>query len=441
MADKSKGKGKETGTSNKRSKLPIIGGKNKNRGIKITDRQPSVKGKEKEVANRSKGKGKEKMFVVSVEKGYDADDDVDCGDFDNDNEAGLEVEDEDFELDLWDDLLSGDEDLLDTAVATTDEEKGPKPKSVEFDMVDMSNPVLENGMKFADVYQFKETVREYNLKKGKDLSFVKNGKDKLQGLVLKKRCRQLIGLDGCFLKGLYRGHLLSVVARDANDNMYPICVAVVESKCKASWSWFLSTLLKNIGEVTCEWTFISDRQKGLTESFKEVCPKIDHRACVRHISANFKDSGHRGKALKDKLWAAASAYIVFEFDAHMAKLKKLSPQAYDYLSKIPDMPILTMLDTIRRKLMRRFQVNRASIAKMSGKLCPKIQVKVDKAGVNASEYLLLYSGEGIVANACGGSGSAGGVSGSAVGRGNGATRTGSAVRGNGPSKFKWRWCK
>ncbi|GMY08613.1 hypothetical protein FCV25MIE_03852 [Fagus crenata] len=53
-----------------------------------------------------------------------------------------------------------------------------------------------------------------------------------------------------------------------------------------------------------------------------------------------------------------------------------------------------MLDTIRRKLMRRFQVNRTSIAKMSGKLCPKIQVKVDKAEVKASECLLMYSGEG-----------------------------------------------
>ncbi|GMY34089.1 hypothetical protein FCV25MIE_29331 [Fagus crenata] len=112
----------------------------------------------------------------------------------------------------------------------------------------------------------------------------------------------------------------------------------------------------------------------------------------------------------------------------MAELKKLSPPAYDYLSKISivtwsrskfsinpksdlivnnllecfnsyildarDKPILTMLDTIRRKLMRRFQVNRASIAKMSGKLCPKIQVKVDKAGVKASECLFLYSEEG-----------------------------------------------
>ncbi|GMY31963.1 hypothetical protein FCV25MIE_27205 [Fagus crenata] len=44
--------------------------------------------------------------------------------------------------------------------------------------------------------------------------------------------------------------------------------------------------------------------------------------------------------------------------------------------------------------MRRFQVNRASIAKMSEKLCPKIQVKEDKAGVKASECLLMYSREG-----------------------------------------------
>ena len=119
VVDKSKrkGKGKKSETSNKRNKLPIIGGKNKNKGIKITKRQPPVKGKEKKVVDRSKGKGKEKIFEVSVEKEYDADDDVDCADFDNDNEARLEVEDEGSELDLWDGLLSSDEDLLDVAVA------------------------------------------------------------------------------------------------------------------------------------------------------------------------------------------------------------------------------------------------------------------------------------------------------------------------------------
>ena len=129
VANKSKGKVKETGTSNKRSKLPIIGVKNKNKGIKIIDRQPPIKRKENEVANRSKGKGKEKMFEVPIEKEYDADDDVDCGDFDNNNEAGLEVEDEDSELDLWDGLLSGDEDLLDAVVAAYSQGMASQPAS------------------------------------------------------------------------------------------------------------------------------------------------------------------------------------------------------------------------------------------------------------------------------------------------------------------------
>ena len=83
----------------------------------------------------------------------------------------------------------------------------------------------------------------------------------------KEGCRPLIGLDGCFLKGSYKGHLLSAVSRDANDNMYPICVAVVESECKASWSWFLSTLLKDLGEVAGGWTFISYRQKVICKPF------------------------------------------------------------------------------------------------------------------------------------------------------------------------------
>jgi hypothetical protein len=69
------------------------------------------------------------MFEVSVEKEYDVDDDIDYGDFDNNNEAGLEVEDEDSKLDLWDGLLSGDEDLLDSVVATYSQGMASQPAS------------------------------------------------------------------------------------------------------------------------------------------------------------------------------------------------------------------------------------------------------------------------------------------------------------------------
>jgi len=40
-------------------------------------------------------------------------------------------------------------------------------------------------------------------------------------------CRSIIGLDGCFLKGRFGGELLTIVARDANDQMLPLAYAVV----------------------------------------------------------------------------------------------------------------------------------------------------------------------------------------------------------------------
>ncbi|XP_062170546.1 uncharacterized protein LOC133876254 [Alnus glutinosa] len=48
-------------------------------------------------------------------------------------------------------------------------------------------------------------------------------------------CRPVIGVDGCFLKGPFKGQLLAAVGRDGNDNMYLIAYAVVEAETKDSW--------------------------------------------------------------------------------------------------------------------------------------------------------------------------------------------------------------
>jgi hypothetical protein len=48
-------------------------------------------------------------------------------------------------------------------------------------------------------------------------------------------CMPIIGLDRCFLKGTYKGQLLSAILRDDNNNMYPVTLAVVEAETKDSW--------------------------------------------------------------------------------------------------------------------------------------------------------------------------------------------------------------
>jgi len=81
-------------------------------------------------------------------------------------------------------------------------------------------------------------------------------------------CRPIIRLDGCFLKGPYKGQLMTPISRDANNNMYLVAFAVLETEVKDNWSWFLKTLLLDLGIPPAEgWTFISDRQKVTLQSF------------------------------------------------------------------------------------------------------------------------------------------------------------------------------
>jgi hypothetical protein len=77
------------------------------------------------------------------------------------------------------------------------------------------------------------------------------------------KCRRIIGLDGCFLKGYYGGQLLTVIGTDPNDQMLPIAYAVVEGEAKETWAWFLDLLVNDLGgrRLCNSYTFISDQQK------------------------------------------------------------------------------------------------------------------------------------------------------------------------------------
>ena len=48
-------------------------------------------------------------------------------------------------------------------------------------------------------------------------------------------CRPFIGLDGCHIKHIFGGKILSATAKDANDNIFPVAMAVVEQETKESW--------------------------------------------------------------------------------------------------------------------------------------------------------------------------------------------------------------
>ncbi|CAL1389629.1 unnamed protein product [Linum trigynum] len=72
-------------------------------------------------------------------------------------------------------------------------------------------------------------------------------------------CRPIFSLDGAFLKGEVNGMILSVVAKDGDNRMYPIAWAVVEGENLDSWGWFISVLQEEL--VTGDgkgWTVVRD---------------------------------------------------------------------------------------------------------------------------------------------------------------------------------------
>ncbi|XP_015576050.1 uncharacterized protein LOC107261433 [Ricinus communis] len=104
-----------------------------------------------------------------------------------------------------------------------------------------------------------------------------------------KYCRPLISIDGCWLKGIYGGQLLTAVAIDANNCIYPVAWAVVQKENKDNWKWFLNLLAADLElNNSHHWTFVSDRQKGLIPAIEEMLPNAEHKFYVRHVHNNFK---------------------------------------------------------------------------------------------------------------------------------------------------------
>nr|GEW56771.1 hypothetical protein [Tanacetum cinerariifolium] len=194
--------------------------------------------------------------------------------------------------------------------------------------------------------------------------------------------RDLLVLDGAFMKGPFPSQVLVAAGLDSNNGIYPLAYALVEAKTKSSWCWFLQCLGGDIYlHANSNFTFTSDRKKGIIPAIKTVYPSAEHKYCLRHIHENMKQ-GWCGKAYKDLLWRAASATNVKDFKKCMLELKTMNPKAHEWLDKIPtehwdishfsgrDKPVITLLEYIREYWMKRIVNVQGVIDKCTGPFTP-----------------------------------------------------------------------
>ncbi|XP_021849546.1 uncharacterized protein [Spinacia oleracea] len=241
-------------------------------------------------------------------------------------------------------------------------------------------------------------------------------------------CRPILGVDGCHLRGPYPGILLTAVGKDGNNNIFPVAWAVVETENADTWTWFLELLVKDIEPVkdavtwvhereeemdddNADVTYMSDRQKGLLEAFRIVVPNADTRYCCRYIWANFKLKFPR-EAYRESFWKAARASTNHHFDKYMADIKDLNPEAFGYLNSIPvihwsrhgfssgeksgmllnnccesfnhvlkearEKPILSLMEWIRRYMMKRCCAKREGLKQFVGLIMPSVLKMIER---------------------------------------------------------------
>ncbi|KAK9214459.1 hypothetical protein WN944_006451 [Citrus x changshan-huyou] len=238
-----------------------------------------------------------------------------------------------------------------------------------------------------------------------------------------KGCRGFIGLDGCHLKTSFGGILISAIALDANNGVFPLAVCICEVESRESWTWFLE-LFKEHMDIHNDMaiSFMSDRQKGLIHALQDVFPSSETRYCARHVYANFRKQ-HSADILREHFWKAARATNKTDFDDAMTTINKIDENAYkwlvdndpstwschhfdpfyktdhvtnnmseswnSYLNEYRRKPILELLEFIRMKLMKRMIKRREKCEDWESNIPPRVQKKIAKIAKAARRVSII----------------------------------------------------
>ncbi|KAK3003890.1 hypothetical protein RJ639_019722 [Escallonia herrerae] len=241
-------------------------------------------------------------------------------------------------------------------------------------------------------------------------------------------CRPILGLDRTFLKSKYLGTLLLATGFDGDGGLFPLAFGIVDEENDDNWMWFLSEL-HNLLEVNTEnmpkLTILSDRQTGIVNGVEANFPTAFHGFCMRHLSDSFRKE-FNNTMLVNLLWDAAHALTVIEFEAKILEIEEISQDAAYWIRRVPPrlwatayfegvrfghltanivdslntwileasgLPIIQMMECIRRQLMTWFNERREISMQWTSILVPSAERRVAEALECGRTYQVLRANE------------------------------------------------
>ncbi|KAL3351948.1 hypothetical protein AABB24_020176 [Solanum stoloniferum] len=144
--------------------------------------------------------------------------------------------------------------------------------------------------------------------------------------------RKVIAVDGTFLRSKYGGVLLSTVAQDAENHIFPVAFCVVDSECDASYRYYFEQLRSFVLD-TPELCIISDRHQSIRKMVSIVFPLAHYGCCMRHLGENIRNNFHNASVVYH-FYKAAKAYNIDVFSDHFNRTRDLVPQAATHLERV-----------------------------------------------------------------------------------------------------------
>ena len=208
-------------------------------------------------------------------------------------------------------------------------------------------------------------------------------------------------VDGTAIKHKFKGVLLTASMQDANFMVFPIAFGIVDSESEPVWTWFFRQLSAIMADAT-NLVIVSDRHASIYAGIGQVYPKAFHGACAVHIERNVRAKFPK-KGVSNLVSKAARAFNEAEFMTFNTEIGRRSSVFADYLAgiskehwtqaycdakrynlmssniavalnsalaKIIELPIVTLVEGIRAKLMKWFCVRRAKAVKLKDGITP-----------------------------------------------------------------------
>ncbi|XP_024029591.1 uncharacterized protein LOC112094003 [Morus notabilis] len=174
--------------------------------------------------------------------------------------------------------------------------------------------------------------------------------------------KPVISVDGTFLKNEFSGTLLLYAVLDADNHIFPLGFAIVDSETDSSWEWFFERLKEAIGTRE-ELVIVYDRKSSILKAVDKVFSDASHGFCMQHLLRNL-NSNFKGVHVVAIFYRCAKANRKEDFGYFMRQLEAVRPAIRNYLLQVgveKEYPIEALIEHFRSLLQRWFYERRNKV--------------------------------------------------------------------------------